>query len=74
MRLLQTAQQALPYRQKVGPIRTADQPVLTAAAAVNDEGALTVGVVALARYFASGSQTASLVDLTQAKSAQKRER
>ncbi len=51
-----------------GPIRTADQPVLTADAAVNDEGALTVGVAGDSLgYFASGSQTASLVDLTQVK-------
>ncbi|MEE3173333.1 MAG: flagellin, partial [Pseudomonadota bacterium] len=54
--------------KEVGPIRTADQPVLTAAAAVNDEGALTVGVAGDSLgYFASGSQTASLVDLTQVK-------
>ena len=51
-----------------GAIRTADQPVLTADAAVNDEGALTVGVTGDSLgYFASGSQTASLVDLTQVK-------
>ena len=51
-----------------GAIRTADQPVLNAATAVNDEGTLTVGVAGDAvGYFASGSQTASLVDLTQVK-------
>ncbi len=51
-----------------GPIRTADQPVLTADAAVNDEGTLTVGVAGDSLgYFVSGSQTASLVDLTQVK-------
>ena len=51
-----------------GEIRTADQPVLNAATAVNDEGTLTVGVAGDAvGYFASGSQTASLVDLTQVK-------
>ena len=51
-----------------GAIRTADQPVLNAATAVNDEGTLTVGVTGDAiGYFASGSQTASLVDLTQVK-------
>jgi flagellin len=51
-----------------GAIRTADQPVLNAATAVNDEGTLTVGVAGDAvGYFAPGSQTASLVDLTQVK-------
>ena len=51
-----------------GDIRTSDRPVLTADAAVTDEGTLTVGVAGDAvGYFAPGSQTASLVDLTQVK-------
>jgi flagellin len=51
-----------------GAIRTADQPVLNAATAVTNPGTLTVGVAGDAvGYFASGSQTASLVDLTQVK-------
>ena len=42
--------------------------MLTADAAVNDEGTLTVGVAGDSLgYFVSGSQTASLVDLTQVK-------
>ena len=48
-----------------GAIRTADQPVFTPDAAVTP-GALTVGVVGdQVGYFKDGSQTASLVDLTQ---------
>ncbi len=51
-----------------GAIRPADQPILTAVAAVNDEGALTVGVAGdQVGYFKDGSQTAALVDLTQVK-------
>jgi flagellin len=51
-----------------GAIRTADQPVLNVATAVTNPGTLTVGVAGDAvGYFASGSQTASLVDLTQVK-------
>jgi flagellin len=51
-----------------GEIRTADQPVLAAAAAVNDEGVLTVGLAGdQVGYFKDGSQTAALVDLTQVK-------
>jgi flagellin len=51
-----------------GAIRTADQPVLNAATAVTNPGTLTVGVAGDAvGYFASGSQTAALVDLTQVK-------
>ena len=48
-----------------GEIRTADRPVLTADAAVTP-GALTVGIAGdQVGYFKDGSQTASLVDLTQ---------
>ncbi|MBT3696635.1 MAG: hypothetical protein HN752_12865, partial [Gammaproteobacteria bacterium] len=48
-----------------GAIRTADQPVFTPDAAVTP-GALTVGVAGdQVGYFKDGSQTASLVDLTQ---------
>jgi flagellin len=51
-----------------GAIRTADQPVLNVATAVTNPGTLTVGVAGDAvGYFASGSQTAALVDLTQVK-------
>jgi flagellin len=48
-----------------GAIRTAEQPVFTPDAAVTP-GALTVGVAGdQVGYFKDGSQTASLVDLTQ---------
>jgi flagellin len=48
-----------------GAIRTAEQPVFTPDAAVTP-GALTVGVAGdQLGYFKDGSQTASLVDLTQ---------
>ena len=51
-----------------GAIRAADQPVFTPHANVTTEGALTVATAGDAvGYFASGSQTASLVDLTQVK-------
>jgi len=51
-----------------GEIRTADEPILNAATAVNDEGNLlrpTAGDQV--GYFKDGSQTAALVDLTQVK-------
>jgi flagellin len=51
-----------------GAISAADQPVFTPHANVTTEGALTVATAGDALgYFASGSQTASLVDLTQVK-------
>ena len=51
-----------------GAIRTADQPVLTANAAVTDVGALTAATAGdELGYFKDGSQTATLVDLTQVK-------
>ena len=51
-----------------GAIRAADQPVFTPHANVTTEGALTVATAGDAvGYFAPGSQTASLVDLTQVK-------
>ncbi len=51
-----------------GAIRAADQPVFTPHANVTTEGALTVATTGDAvGYFAPGSQTASLVDLTQVK-------
>jgi flagellin len=51
-----------------GAISAADQPVFTPHANVTTEGALTVATAGdELGYFASGSQTASLVDLTQVK-------
>ena len=51
-----------------GVIRTADEPILTAAAVVTTEGVLTAGAVGdQVGYFKDGSQTAALVDLTQVK-------
>ncbi len=51
-----------------GAIRAADQPVFTPHTNVTTEGALTVATAGDAvGYFAPGSQTASLVDLTQVK-------
>ena len=51
-----------------GAIRTADQPVLAPEATVDDAGAIAVTTTGdSVGYFASGSQTASLVDLTQVK-------
>ncbi|OUV07065.1 MAG: hypothetical protein CBC47_09605 [Alphaproteobacteria bacterium TMED87] len=51
-----------------GAISAADQPVFTPHTNVTTEGALTVATAGDALgYFASGSQTASLVDLTQVK-------
>ena len=51
-----------------GVIRTADQPVLAPDAAVTDAGTLTAATAGDdVGYFANGSQTASLVDLTQVK-------
>lgn len=52
--------------KSAGAIRTADQPVLTPNGAT--PGALTVGTAGdQLGYFADGSQTAALVDLTQVK-------
>ena len=51
-----------------GVIRTADQPVLAPDSAVSDQGTLTAVTAGdNVGYFADGSQTASLVDLTQVK-------
>tara|TARA_B110000971_G_scaffold221991_1_gene272320 strand:- start:9607 stop:11721 length:2115 start_codon:yes stop_codon:yes gene_type:complete len=51
-----------------GAISTAEQPVLTPNAAVTDAGALAVTTAGdQLGYFADGSQTATLVDLTQVK-------
>ena len=51
-----------------GAIRTADQPVLAPEATVNDAAALSTTTAGDSLgYFAPGSQTASLVDLTQVK-------
>ncbi|MDB2416900.1 flagellin [Pseudomonadales bacterium] len=51
-----------------GAIGVGDRPVLIADAAVTDAGALTAGVATdNVGYFAKGSQTATLVDLTQVK-------
>jgi flagellin len=51
-----------------GAIRTADQPVLSAHANVTTEGALVATIAGdQVGYFKDGSQTATLVDLTQVK-------
>jgi flagellin len=51
-----------------GAIRSADQPVLAPEATVDDAAAISTTTAGDALgYFASGSQTASLVDLTQVK-------
>ena len=64
-----TPKATLTYTAKLpGEIRTADQPVLAPEATVNDSAAITTTTAGdSVGYFASGSQTASLVDLTQVK-------